>query len=97
MKRLVLGMVFLSFSFFAKADVVLPNIFSHNMVLQRNEPVNIFGFADAGEEITVVFQNQRKQTKADDKGNWKVVLDAMQANADGQTLKISGKNSVQLN
>src|SRR5690606_41824493 len=97
MRRLILGTVSLCICFFAKADVVLPNIFSHNMVLQRNEPVNIFGVADAGEEVSLVFQNQRKQTKADDKGSWKIVLDPMQANAQGQTLNISGKNSIQLN
>ncbi|WP_353138971.1 sialate O-acetylesterase [Pseudopedobacter sp.] len=96
MKRFITYLTIIGASFSAKADVVLPNIFANHMVLQRNQPVAIFGSANAGEQVTVEFQNQRKQTKADEKGNWKVELKAMKANAIGQTLTIRANNVIEL-
>ena len=37
----------------AQADVRLPEIISNNMVLQKDIPLPIWGWADAGEEVTV--------------------------------------------
>ena len=40
------------------AEVRLPNIFSDNMVLQQGIPVQIWGWANAGETVNVTFLNQ---------------------------------------
>jgi sialate O-acetylesterase len=80
----------------ARADVKLPSILGSHMVLQRDKPLPIWGWAAPGEEVTVEFGGKTAKTKADDKGNWKVVLPAFEANSKGQTLTVSGKNKVEL-
>ncbi len=81
---------------FLSADVTLPSVIGSHMVLQRDEPVPIWGWADAKEEITVEFNGHKaKATAGDDKG-WKVELPASKANAKGQKLTIQGKNTIVL-
>ncbi|MBS7564902.1 sialate O-acetylesterase [Mucilaginibacter sp. Bleaf8] len=67
------------------------------MVLQRNQPVPVWGKAAAGEVVTVQFGSQLKKTTTDAAGNWKVWLNAMPASPQGQTLLISGTNTIRLN
>ena len=38
-----------------QADVALPKIFGKDMVLQRGQKVPVWGWADAGEKVTVKF------------------------------------------
>jgi sialate O-acetylesterase len=78
----------------ASADVSLPKIFGNGMVLQRGLATPVWGWAEPGEEVTVEFGDQNKTTKADDKGAWSVKLDAQKENSKGQSLKVSGKNTV---
>lgn len=80
----------------AYADVKLASIFGDSMVLQRELPVPVWGWADAGEEVTVTFGEQTKKATADKDGRWQVKLDALKANAEGATLKVSGKNTLEL-
>ncbi|WP_294348140.1 sialate O-acetylesterase [Sphingobacterium sp.] len=96
MRGFIVHIVLLAASFSAKANVILPNIFANHMVLQRNQPVAIFGSASPGEQVSVAFQNQLKTTEADQNGRWKVELKAMPANAVGQTLTIRGNNRIEL-
>lgn len=77
----------------ALATVKLPQVFSDNMVLQRNAPVNVWGWADAGEKITVRFHKQGKSTKADKEGNWKIILDPETAGGPFE-LEVSGRNTI---
>jgi sialate O-acetylesterase len=58
----------------AQAAVKLPAIFGDDMVLQRGQPVPIWGWADKGEEVTVTIAGQKHVTKAGDDGRWKVTL-----------------------
>ena len=81
----------------ALAQISLPKILGHDMVLQRNQPVPIWGYASAGEQITVAFASQKKQTIADATGNWKLMLDAMDASSKSRSLTITGKNTIVLN
>ena len=46
-----------------QADVRLPQIFGDNMVLQRNQPVNIWGWGENGEPITVIFNGQQHRIR----------------------------------
>lgn len=78
------------------AAITLPRIIGNNMVLQCNQQVPIWGTAGAGENITVRFGQQQKQTTADAAGNWKVLLDALKPNATGQQLTISGSETIVL-
>lgn len=70
-------------------DIVMNDIFSDHMVLQREKPVEIYGRANAGAEVTVTFKDQTKTTTADANGNFSVYLDPMEASATGAMLKIT--------
>jgi len=52
--------------------------FTDNAVLQRGVPLPVTGTADNGEQVTVVFQNQKLSTVARD-GKWKVTLKPLEA------------------
>jgi sialate O-acetylesterase len=80
----------------SKAQVVLPKILGNGMVLQRNQPIPIWGTAAAGEKVTVKFNGQTKTTNADATGKWQVMLNAMQASAQPMTLTISGTTTIKL-
>ena len=79
----------------AEADVKLPAIVGPNMVLQRDIPVPIWGWADPGEEVTVTFAGQTKTTKAAADGCWAIRLDPLTAGGPG-VLTVAGKNTVKL-
>ncbi|MDZ4402338.1 sialate O-acetylesterase [Prosthecobacter sp.] len=78
----------------ARATVSLPVIFTDHMVLQRERPVPVWGWAEAGREVNVKFAGQTKTTKADKDGRWKVTLDPLKASNDRQNLMVSGQNTV---
>jgi sialate O-acetylesterase len=66
------------------------------MVLQQNKPIKVWGWADVGEKVTVVFKGQTKSIKTDKSGKWTIVLDAEKAGGPFQ-LTIKGKNTITLN
>lgn len=88
--------VLMLFSVNSIAEVTLPKILSHNMVLQREKPVPIWGTASPGEQVSVNFQNQTKTTTADASGQWKVMLDPLTVSFDPLTMTITGKNIIKL-
>lgn len=61
------------------ATVKLPHLISDGMILQRDTPVKIWGWADAKENVTVTFLGKTYKTKADRNGNWSVTLPIQQA------------------
>lgn len=61
------------------AAVTLPRIFGDNMVIQRDMPVPVWGWADKGEEVTVSLGTQSRSAKAGDDGRWNVLLPYYQA------------------
>jgi len=78
------------------ATVVLPKILGNGMVLQRNQPVPVWGTAAKGEKVTVRFAGQTKTATPDTAGKWKVMLKPMEASAKGRDLVISGTNKIVL-
>lgn len=76
----------------AFADVRVSHVFGSHMVLQRRKPVPVWGWADAGEKVTVTFNRQTKTAKAGKDGKWKVVLDPMEAGGPYQ-LSVAGKKN----
>lgn len=96
MKTILFLFAFLSAALL-KAEVKIASVFTNHMVLQRNAPVPVWGWAAKGEKITVQFNNQTKQTTADKTGKWMLYLDNEQAGGPF-TLKVKGKsNTVELN
>lgn len=74
------------------ADVRVANIFGDNMVLQRDEPLNFFGTADPGENVTVTFKGQSVVTKAGVNGRWLAQLPSIQV-GDPFTVTIQGADN----
>lgn len=70
----------------------LPGIYSDNMVLQRNSPLEIRGTANAGEEVIVRIAGQKQRTKTGLDGRWSVHLKPMPV-GDPQTLTVSTANT----
>ncbi len=77
--------------------VELPRVFGDGMVLQRDKPVNVWGWGTAGETVTVEFHGQQKSAEVGEDGRWLLTLDPMPANAHPQTLKVhDGNDAVEL-
>jgi sialate O-acetylesterase len=74
----------------ATAAVKLPAVIGDNMVLQRGQPVPVWGWADKGEEVTVAVAGQTLTTKAGDDGRWNVTLAKLDV---GQPLEMTVKGS----
>jgi len=79
----------------ARAEVRLPHILSDHAVLQRQVPVHIWGWADAGERVAVSFHGQTQKTIADDLGKWSVFLRPEQAGGP-YVLTVQGTNTITL-
>jgi len=81
----------------SNADVRLPAVIGDNMVVQQNEKVPLWGWADPGENIHVQgsWQRTRISTQADEKGRWRVRLKTPKAGGP-HTISIRGKNTVVL-
>jgi sialate O-acetylesterase len=66
------------------------------MVLQRDMPLPIWGWAEPEEAITVQIDDHKASTNADKGGNWKVTLPALKSDGKAHTLSIKGKNQIEL-
>lgn len=79
-----------SFAFLtAEASVILPKVLSSNMVLQRDKPVAIWGFASPGENVSVMFAGQVKTSISGEGGKWVVSLDPLKASFEPREMRIS--------
>ena len=77
------------------ADVRLPQIFADGMVLQRHQPISVWGWADPNEQVKVQLNHQSRETTADANGKWKLTLPPEEAGGPFQ-LVVSGKNTLTL-
>jgi len=78
----------------AAADVRLPSPFGDHMVLQRDLPIPVWGWADPGEQVTVTLASQSRTTAADPSGRWSVRLDPLKAGGP-HVLKVQGRNTIE--
>ncbi|HEV8285899.1 MAG TPA: sialate O-acetylesterase [Chitinophagaceae bacterium] len=92
MRSLISSILFL-FSLQVSANITLPSFFSDGVVLQRNTSINIWGWADAGEKVKIVFNNKTYQTLAAKNGEWKIKLAPQKAGGPYE-MKISGNNEL---
>ncbi|HTG66760.1 MAG TPA: sialate O-acetylesterase [Flavobacterium sp.] len=88
--------IFLLFTSNAFAEITLPKILGHNMVLQRHKKVAIWGTAAPTEKILVAFAGQTKSTVADKSGKWLVKLSPMQTSFTPREMTIKGTNTIVL-
>ncbi len=98
MKRItliaVLGLLSLLFLTELKAEIKLPAIVSSNMVLQRNTTVVLWGWANAGEKITLntSWLGEPIHLEANDEGNWRIQVKTTNSKAP-QTISLKSKSS----
>ena len=106
MKRLALFLiVYLLFSTqtLVYSEVTLPRVIGSNMVLQRDIQVPIWGWASAGEEVTIVLSAEAEAAEpvatttvvADAEGNWQITLPPIAAGGP-YILRVKGSNTLEL-
>lgn len=64
----------LFFTTTALAKIQLPLLLSDGLVLQREAPVHLWGQADPGEKVNLLFQGLTYRSSADEQGNWSITL-----------------------
>jgi sialate O-acetylesterase len=94
MRAILTGLGLLCLSVLS-AQVKLPVLISDHMVLQRDKDLNIWGWASAGEKVTVKFNGKSYSGVTDAAGKWTVVLPKMKAGGP-YTMDISASNQVQV-
>jgi len=77
----------------ARGGVKLPALISDNMVLQQGRKVTIWGIADASEQVTVSFEEQKLSATADADGQWKVELAPLKQGGPYE-MTVAGKNTL---
>lgn len=78
----------------AGADVRLPSPFGDHMVLQRDLPIPVWGWADPGEGVTVTLDGRSRTATAGADGRWSLRLDPHEAGGP-YTLTVRGKNTLE--
>ncbi len=78
------------------ADVRLPRLFGDNMILQQKTKNAVWGWADAGEKVTVKSSwGAEASATADADGKWKLFLETP-AYGTGNALTVSGNNTIKI-
>ncbi|HEX4808374.1 MAG TPA: sialate O-acetylesterase [Bryobacteraceae bacterium] len=85
----------LGLSVTAKAEVRLPKILSSHAVLQRDQPLHIWGFSDPNEKVSASIAGVTQSTIADASGDWSVYLPPMHAGGPFE-LTVAGTNKIVL-
>lgn len=62
----------------ANAELHVSPFYGNHMVLQREQPVPVWGRATPGGEVSVAFREHQVTTRADANGRWQAKLPAMQ-------------------
>lgn len=96
MKRLlIIAQFFLVLISTAFAEVRLPAVLADHMVLQRNHPVHIWGWATPSEVVNVTFRGESVSTTTDQFGHWAVYLKPGVAGGPFD-LDVRGANSIHI-
>jgi sialate O-acetylesterase len=76
-----------------RAEVRLAGLFANGAVLQRGQPVPVWGEADPGDTVTVEFAGQVKTVLAGTDGRWTATLDPLAASAEPRVLVARGRHT----
>jgi sialate O-acetylesterase len=83
--------------FVAIAQLKLAKIFSDNMLLQREQPIHIWGKSIPGTRVTVLFAKERRNAVVQNDSTWVVSLPKQNANTQPQPVFIiSGNEKITL-
>jgi sialate O-acetylesterase len=79
----------------AYSAVRLPGVLGSAMVLQRNRPIRIWGWADGCEKVSVIFNGMTMKTMASAEGRWSVTFPALKEGGP-HIMVIKGENLITL-
>jgi sialate O-acetylesterase len=71
--------------------LILHNLFQSGMIIQRDKPIRIWGWADPGETITVAFAEQSRTAMAAKDRRWMVEFNAEPASTQPKKITIQGQ------
>lgn len=95
--RLFLCLALATASAASQAALKLPLLFSDDMVLQRDRPVHVWGWADPGAPVRAAFDGNTARAKAGKDGRWELTLPAHKTGKGPYTLDIdSGDERVSI-
>jgi sialate O-acetylesterase len=93
-----IAVIFTALAFLSSAvhaEVKLPHILASHMVVQRDLPVHLWGWATAGESVSASFRGHQQTAIANELGQWSLYLPP--GNAGGPfALTIQGSNTITL-
>jgi len=73
----------------ARAELTCADVFTDHMVLQRDKPVPVWGWARPGQEVTVRFAGRQSSAVADERGRWQAVLAPLKLSTKPRTMTVS--------
>lgn len=73
--------------------VRLPRLVSDGMILQRDTPVKIWGWASVGEKVELQFNQQTFKATTSNEGKWQITLPAQKAGGPFE-IKVIGSNQI---
>lgn len=90
---LVCNLVLFSNQLFSQ--IKLPKLIGDGVILQRDIPVSIWGWAAPNEQITVTFIGNKYTAQANENGDWTIILPA-QPSGGPFTMELTASNSISL-
>lgn len=95
MKKCVVLLLAFVFVLSVQAQIKLPRLIADGLVLQRDTDLKIWGWASAGENISIMFRGATYTTQATADGHWLVKLPAQPAGGPFN-MTLRGKNEITL-
>lgn len=77
------------------AQIRLPTLIGDGMVLQRDVPLKLWGWASPGEKVTIVFGGNEVSATSNALGKWKITMPKMEAGGP-YDMQLQGKNKLVL-
>lgn len=94
-KRIFFLLLLLPLVMQSQAQIRLPQILRDSMILQRDQPVRLWGWASPQEKITILFNRKTIRTRARADGKWNLELPPTKAGGP-YTIQFQGKNNITL-
>ena len=95
MRFLPLALLCIALSADLRADVRVSALFGDHMVVQRDRPIHVWGWAAPGETVSVAFRGEAAVATASPEGRWSIYLEPAEAGGP-YDLAIDGENSIRL-
>src|ERR1700759_1433839 len=80
----------------SRAAIRLPALVGDHMVLQRDKPINVWGYGKPGENVSINFMGKTCTAITGNDGKWAVKLQALKAGGPYQMV-LTGENTITLN